>query len=106
ERQLDDHVRGENCLWTQWSGTQPLENSPFAVDRDDGDQRYHRADRNQERSEHRQTHAEETAGGQRWCWEVAAGHSTDHQEHQDGETNGPERAERLAHEDLDFNPSE
>src|SRR6202034_124533 len=104
ERQLDDHVRSQDCLWTQRSGAEPFENSPFAVDGDDGYQRYHRADRDQERRENWQAQAEKTIGRERRRREVAASYSPDHEEHDNRETDGPKCAERLTHEDLNLDP--
>ena len=58
EEQLDDDVRGKNGLRAQRRGAQPFEDAAFAVDGDNGDQRQHRADGDQKRSENRQARRE------------------------------------------------
>jgi hypothetical protein len=104
EYQLDDHVGGKDRLWAQWRGAESLEDAPFAIDRDNRDQRKHCADGDQERHENRYTHTDEAAGGKRgWC-EPAAGYSTPCEEKQNRETDCAECAKRLAQEDLDLNP--
>ena len=46
EQQLDDYMGSENRLRPQRSSAKPLENAAFPVNRNNGDQRKHGADRN------------------------------------------------------------
>ena len=52
EQQLDEHVGSEDRLRAQRSGAEPFKNAALAVDRNDGDQRQHGADGDQNRGQY------------------------------------------------------
>ena len=70
EQQFDHDVRGEDGLRAQRRGAEALEDAAFAIDGNDGDQRKHRADGDQDGREYRQADVDETAGGRRLAGEA------------------------------------
>jgi len=100
-------VRGEDGLRTQRCGAQALENAALAVDRDDRHERQHRADGDQDRREDRQIDADHAAVGERGpsTPHAACEPSERHEDH-DGDEDRPQRAQRLAQEDLGLEPGQ
>ena len=51
-------------------------------------------------------HERAPAGARRQARQAAAGDASEHDEREHGQRNGPERAQRLAQEDLDLEPGQ
>ena len=97
---------GEDGVRTQRRRPEPLEDAALAVDRDDRDERQHRAQRDHHRCEHGDIDADQRGGARRGCDEPPSKQTAEHDEDQHRDGDGPDRAERLAHEDLDLQPGQ
>ncbi len=104
EQQLDDDVCGEDGLRAQRSGTETLEDSALSVDGDDGDEREHGTDGDENGDDDGKVGACESAECGRGCGRTEAGEAGEHDVEDDGDADGAECAHGLAQEDLDFNP--
>src|SRR5262249_15580924 len=104
EKQLHEHMRGEDGPRTERRRTQTLETPAFAIDRDDRHERQHRVDRDQHRNDDRNLHAEELTLRHARRRHHAASESAEHQVDEHGHHDRAERPERLAHEYLYLDP--
>src|SRR5438093_12350226 len=97
-------MRREDGVRPQKRAPQSPEKPAVAVNRDDGDEREHGARRDQQGSENRKVDRDDARYLRRGSSYLRTEQPAEQDKDQDGHPDGAKDAERLPHEDLDFEP--